>query len=503
MTPSSLFILFENQLFPLESLSPFKKLPFYLAEDFQFLSRHRFHQHKLIFTLASGRRYIQKLIKSGFTVHHFPLDEKDLSLSYEKKLERFLQTHPFQEIITFEIENEWLETRIQKFTKKHHLSWKIIQSPMFTVSRTEFKSYLSSVKKPFLKSFYEQQRKKQKILLDRSGKPEGGKWSFDSENRLRLPQKIKIPSFPFVSNFPKEVKEVKALITKYFSDHPGDPNNFWLPTSREEALDWLEQFVQFRLIHFGKYEDALSQKDPFLFHSLLSPFLNLGLLTPQEVIQRVLDEYQSHKKTIPLGSLEGFIRQVIGWREFIRGIYQNFHREEESKNFWNHRRKLNEVWYTARSGIPLLDHTLSKAIRYGYNHHIERLMVLSNFMLLCEVDPQEVYRWFMEMYIDSDDWVMAPNVFGMGQFSDGGIFATKPYICASHYLLKMSDSPKGEWCQTIDALYWDFIRKHQRYFQKNIRMKWMVKIYSKKTKSEIQKMIALAESFRERVTKKI
>ena len=175
-------------------------------------------------------------------------------------------------------------------------------------------------------------------------------------------------------------------------------------------------------------------------------------------------------KNIPMNSLEGYVRQVIGWREFIRGIYHNFDEVQSKSNFWNHKRKLNENWYTGNTGIPPLDDAIKKANRFGYCHHIERLMIISNIMLLSQIHPQEVFKWFMEMFVDSSDWVMGPNVYGMAQFSDGGIFATKPYICGSNYLLKMSNYKKGDWCNEVDGLYWGFINNNRDFFAKNPRM---------------------------------
>ena len=187
-----------------------------------------------------------------------------------------------------------------------------------------------------------------------------------------------------------------------------------------------------------------------------------------------------HKKNdIRLNSLEGYIRQVIGWREFMRGVYQNYSSEMESKNFFNHNRKMKDCWYVGNTGLPPLDHAINNATTYGWSHHIERLMILSNIMNLCEIKPHEIYNWFMEMFVDSSDWVMSPNVYGMGLFSDGGIFSTKPYICGSSYFMKMMNFKKGEWNDIMDGLYWRFINKNRKFFEKNYRLNMMVKIYDK------------------------
>jgi len=198
--------------------------------------------------------------------------------------------------------------------------------------------------------------------------------------------------------------------------------------------------------------------------------------------------------------VEGFVRQVLGWREFIRGIYRNYSEEQDVANFWNHTRKLRDCWYTGTTGITPLDDVIRKVEDWGYAHHIERLMILGNMMLLCEVDPREVHRWFMEMFVDSADWVMGPNVYGMALMSDGGIFATKPYICGSNYWLKMSNYRKGQWSTIVDALYWNFIARNKSFFARNYRMSMMVKLLDKKTPAQMKLYQQTAEKFIEEVT---
>lgn len=286
-------------------------------------------------------------------------------------------------------------------------------------------------------------------------------------------------------------------MTKEFADHPGDADDFWLPVTRQGAKDWLERFLKERLYEFGPYEDAIPSHSETLYHSVLTPFLNTGLLTPRYVIHQTLKYHEHHN--IPLTSLEGFIRQIIGWREFIRGIYQNFSEVEESTNFWQHRKKLTEAWYKGDTGVPALDRAIQRANKRAYGHHIERLMVVGNLMLLLEVDPKEAHRWFMEMFLDSSDWVMGPNVYGMALFSDGGVFATKPYICGSNYLRKMSGDPAGDWCEEVDGLYWSFIRKHRNYFSKNPRLAMMSRAAEKISTEKWHVLEAGAKRLRDRL----
>jgi deoxyribodipyrimidine photolyase-related protein len=239
----------------------------------------------------------------------------------------------------------------------------------------------------------------------------------------------------------------------------------------------LQEFFQTRFEEFGKYEDAIVQNEKWLHHSLLTPLLNVGLLSPSFVIDETLKYAAEHQ--IPQNSLEGFIRQIVGWREFIRAVYELKGTEERTKNFWGFKRKIPESFWKGETGILPIDLTIKKVLETGYCHHIERLMVLGNFMLLCEFDPEEVYRWFMELFIDSFDWVMVPNVYGMSQFADGGIMSTKPYISGSNYLMKMSDYPKGDWQPVWDSLFWHFMDKQRAFFLGNPRLGMLVRTFDK------------------------
>lgn len=496
----SAWIIFGNQLFSeaFELISP--EEPVFMAEDGELCTHFKYHKHKLILFLASMRRFAGELQKQKIKIEYTELSSKNKNHSYEEKLKAFVKNHSIKTLHCFEIEDKFMEVRINNFCKKLSIELKTHSSPMFLTSREEFRTYLSKTKKPFMKTFYEQQRKRLKILVDAKGGPEGGKWSFDSENRRPLKDPSSVPGIQF-PKLGKEVKEVSALVDRLFPDHPGKSSDFWLPTHRKEARDWLSQFLKERLSQFGDYEDAMTQQSDFVFHSVLTPSLNLGLLTPQEIMDEVLKIYRKEK--LPLNSVEGFIRQVIGWREFIRGIYQNFSEKEDTLNFWNHQRGLSEAWYEGTTGIPPLDAAIQKTARWGYAHHIERLMVLGNFMLLCEVHPPEAHRWFMEMFVDSSDWVMGPNVYGMALFSDGGIFSTKPYFCGSNYLLKMSDFKKGDWCDIADGLFWGFIQKHEKFFLKNPRLSMMARSLKKIDSSRLKHITKVAETFKNRVCPKI
>jgi deoxyribodipyrimidine photolyase-related protein len=237
-----------------------------------------------------------------------------------------------------------------------------------------------------------------------------------------------------------------------------------------------------------------------MYHSLLSPYLNSGLLNPLECVKAAEEAYKSSNGAIPINSVEGFIRQILGWREFIMGVYWNNMPQYKGFNFWSHSRGLSDSWYDGSTGIPPLDTAIIESNDYGYTHHINRLMIISNLMNLSGIHPDLIYKWFMEMYIDSADWVMVPNVYGMGTFADGGIFSTKPYICGSSYMLRMSNHKKGEWCDVVDGLYWRFIENNLNFFKSNPRLSLMVNALSKLDQQRKKLIFTKAEEFIENNT---
>lgn len=492
------FVVLGNHLFPLSRLGRRENTRFFMAEDLGLCTYVRHHKLKIVLFLASMRAYADELRSAGHDVTYLTLDERAEGSRYEDALAEFVARERCGELVTFEIEDRFFADRIDRFASEHRLKRTVLESPMFLTPRAEFAAYLDDAGKPFMASFYQRQRRRLKVLLDDRGAPVGGRWSFDGENRRRLPSGVAIPPTPAATPS-RHVRDVCELVERRFADHPGETKHFWLPTTRDEALAWLDAFVRDRLALFGDYEDALSRRDPVLFHSVLAPVLNLGLITPEEVLRRVLDHARAHGT--PINSVEGFVRQIIGWREFVRGVDHHFGKRQSRENFWNHRRKLTEHWRRASTGLPPLDDAIAKAVRLGWTHHIERLMVLGNLMLLCEIEPGEAYRWFMEMHVDSSDWVMGPNVYGMALFSDGGVFATKPYICGSNYLLRMSDYKRGPWCDVIDGLYWRFVDRHRAFFAANPRLSVMTRSLDRLDAGRRASIFAKAEAFLEKCTR--
>lgn len=494
-----------NQLFDPQLLSSLEIDCVFMREDYELCTYFKFHQLKVYFFLAAMRHYADELRKHGLRVTYQEIDGTTTSAEekYEDHLLRWLKKQKINKLVFYEVEDKFFEKRLLKALSKMEIATEILPSPMFLTTHTQFKEYLKKSRRPFMKTFYEGQRRRLNILMQSDGQPVGGSWSFDELNRKPLPKNLQPPEPQLATTKPKSQSsnrdlELLSLCRQLFPDHPGTSSSIWFPVDRLGAQAWLADFLAHRLDDFGPYEDALTDKSDFVYHSALSVFLNCGLLTPAEVVKAVVAA--GKKRKIPIESLEGFIRQMIGWREFIRGIYANFSDEQEQRNFWGHQRKLKECWYNATTGVEPLDQVIRKAQKLGYAHHIERLMVVGNLMLLLEVHPQEAHRWFMEMFIDSSDWVMGPNVYGMGIFSDGGVFATKPYICGSNYYRKMGGYKAAPWCDAVDGLYWGFIEKNKGFFKKNPRLSMMVSTVAKMDAEKKARIYSAAELLKARLT---
>ncbi|MHC5108920.1 MAG: cryptochrome/photolyase family protein [Planctomycetota bacterium] len=503
----ALFVVLGNQLFPWDALRAYRKCPFYMAEDVGLCTYVRHHKQKIVLFLAAMRAYRDELRKHDCSVHYEQLDGRRGSgapASYEEKLQKHLAGKNVEQLVLWEVEDKHFERRLQAFAKSRGLELTFLPSPMFLTPREESAKWLEG-NRPHMAAFYRWQRKRMRILIHDDDSPVGGAWSFDAENRLAIPRQQSMPQTEWAKPT-DHVRDLIPIVSRQFADHPGDlsEKQWWLPTTRRDALSWLRTFLRYRFDLFGPYEDALSTRDPFLFHSVLSPVMNLGLLTPKEILEKTLEH--SNRNEVRLNSLEGFVRQIIGWREFVRGIYQRFSEAQERSNFFGHERSLTKAWFDGTTALLPLDDVIKKALRFGWTHHIERLMVAGNLMTLCEIKPSEAYRWFMELFVDSSDWVMVPNVYGMGIFSDGGIFSTKPYICGSNYIRKMSDYGKAEWddetnwCDVMDGLYWRFIDRNRAFFRGQARMAQAVGTLDRLKSQRRRKIFADADAFLARVT---
>ena len=467
-------IVFPHQLFRLNPLFSIEG-EIYLVEEYLFFKQYNFHKQKIAFHRATMKYYEQYLIERGNKVNYIQSIEE---LSDVRALITYLHGLGVKDIALVNPVDDWLLRRIQSCSRTLNIELKILESPMFLNTEKDLEQFFTPSKKKFFQTeFYKQQRIKRNILIDANGSPEGGQWTYDIENRKKYPKGKAVvkAEYPAFCNF---MKEAYSYTNLHFKNNIGSLSETQkYPIGFAESEQWLQQFLEHRMAEFGEYEDAILQKEMLLNHSLLTPMLNVGMLTPSQIVNQTLK--YSLANDILLNSLEGFIRQIIGWREFIRGVYVTKGREERTRNYWGFTKKIPSSFYDGTTGILPVDETIKKILKTGYCHHIERLMVLGNFMLLCEFDPDEVYRWFMELFIDSYDWVMVPNVYGMSQFADGGMMSTKPYVSGSNYLMKMSDYPKGDWQEIWDALFWRFLDNHRTFFLTNPRLGMLVKTFDK------------------------
>lgn len=467
-----------------------------LVEEFLYFKQYNFHKQKLVFHRASMMQYAEFLISEGHQVQYI---EAHQELSDSRLLFKDLASR-FNNIYICNPSDDWLLKHIQKSIQTTTVTLEILPSPNFLKPIDESHAFFNQKKRYFQTDFYSAQRKSLNILMDENGKPLGGKLSFDSDNRKAFPKNLTMPKLPFPSKS-TAVKEAQQYISKYFPNNYGHSdfvyNEHFYPTNHQEANLWLDEFLEQRLAHFGEYEDAFSKQEDqhFLYHSILSPLLNVGLLDPQEIVDKTLNFAKKHE--IPLNSLEGFIRQIIGWREFIRVVYKREGCKQRTSNFWNFQREIPPSFYNGTTGIEPVDVVIKKIIKTSYAHHIERLMILGNFFMLCEFKPNAVYQWFMEMFIDAYDWVMVPNIYGMSQFSDAGIMTTKPYFSGSNYIIKMSDYKKGDghWQVIWDSLFWRFINKHRTFLQQNPRLGMLIITFDKMSDEKQQHYLNTAEDF--------
>jgi deoxyribodipyrimidine photolyase-related protein len=479
-----IFLIFPNQLFkalPKEILG--KEVM--IIEDPLFFNLYPFHKQKIAFHRASIKFYEYYLTSKKIDVKYIALKEAQ---SYD-----FVKSLNVKSITTYYPSDNWLEKKLNKLAKEQTISIHYIDNPSFKNNLNDIQSYFGGKKSVFHHDFYILQRKKWNILLTPDGKPIQGKWSFDADNRKKYPKDKTPPSIISLTKNEWD-KEAENYVNTHFSIHLGElTDTKRYPTTYEESQAYLQDFLNHRFYDFGEYEDAIVKDEAILHHSLLSPLINAGLLSIEEIIRETVNFGLQYE--IPLNSLEGFIRQIIGWREFIHGIYIEKGTFQRNSNFWNHQHPMPKAFYNGTTSIEPVDDAIKKLIQTGYNHHIERLMILGNFMLLCEIHPNAVYQWFMEFYIDAYDWVMVPNVYGMSQFADGGYMCTKPYISSSNYILKMSDYKKGAWCDIWDGLYWRFVTKHREFLSKNIRFKMIISQLDKMNPERKAFLFEQAENF--------
>ena len=470
-------LVYPNQLFtPNPAVSRKRKV--FLVEDPLFFGDLQysltFHKKKILLHKLSMINYQKSLIGKKYSV--------DI-IQYKNLLKKnytdwMIQDYDISGLHVVDVVDDVLSKRIKNAARRNKVPIKWYNNPSFLLDYSDIKQEFKNKSFHFMATFYKKQRRRFDILVDNDGNPIGGKWSYDDMNRKKIPKNLRIPKSSSINYDKEELKDANNFITEHFSDNYGTTDNFNYPVNNSQARESMVEFFNKKFELFGPYEDAILNSHSKLFHSILSPSMNIGLITPKQVLEESLLHAEEH--SIPINSLEGFVRQILGWREFIRGIYVASGRRQRTKNYWNFDKVLPNAFYNGSTGILPVDQTIKKVMDNAYLHHIERLMIMGNIFVLLRFDPDHVYRWFMELFIDAYDWVMVPNVYGMSQFSDGGLMSTKPYISGSNYILKMSDYPKSEWTGIWDALYWEYINDYRWFFRKNPRMSMMVSMYDKK-----------------------
>jgi deoxyribodipyrimidine photolyase-related protein len=492
-------------IFPVQLFSNMKHLKnaqhIYLIEEPRYFTDFAFHKLKLAYHRATMKAYYDKLKKKFKPSRVSYINFADTDNQFYTNLAK---THKSSQIYYMDTADLILNAKLDKLVKN------IIRQDTinFLIKPDEFQDIKQLIINPANNryshdKFYKHQRLKLNILLDKNQKPLNQKWTFDTENRLPLPKDhIPVP-LTFIKPdkyLQKIILEAKTYTETNFPNNYGTLDNFIYPINSRQALSWLVQFLKKRLSNFGTYQDAVSDQDTFIYHSVLSPMMNVGLLTDMQIV-KISNAYylstqsnQSKKTKISIQSYEGFIRQLIGWRNYVYLLY-NLERDNLfESNQLNHTNKINKRWWTASLDIPVLDHIINKIINYSYAHHIERLMYLGNFMLLCQIHPKEVYRIFMEWTIDAYDWVMVPNIFGMSQFSTD-IMMTRPYFSSYNYIIKMSTFKIGDWSEIWQALYYTFIGANVKLLKKNYAIAQQVNNWKAKSDSDKKKFHKIKQTY--------
>jgi deoxyribodipyrimidine photolyase-related protein len=482
------FIIFPHQLF--EDIATIKKYDhIYLVEEHLFFNQYPFHKTKLVFHRAAMKAYENYLLENKIKVTYIAATTQHSDI---RNLIPYLLSQGSTKVGVYALHDFNLEKRIKESCHKNNIEISIYESDYFINTQQNIEIYFANNKKLFQTDFYIAQRKKLKILVTDADKPIGDKWTFDADNRLKYPKAKTPPAIKFAKSNLFYDEAVKYVNTNFEKNY-GNISTQLYPITFQETRLWLQHFFETRFYDFGIYEDAIVSNEVYLHHSVLTPMLNCGLITPKYIIDQAI--IFANKNNIPLNSLEGFIRQILGWREFIRSVYVLKSVQQRTCNYWKFTTKIPESFWLGTTGILPIDDAIKKINNTAYCHHIERLMILGNFMLLCEFDPNEVYKWFSTLFIDAYDWVMVPNVYGMSQFADGGLMASKPYISGSNYVLKMSNYKKEPWCEIWDGLFWRFMHVHRNFFLSNPRLGMLVHMFDKQAPEKQAAHLTIAANY--------
>ncbi len=462
------------------------------------------HKARIALFLSAMRHFRAALEKRKITVHYRELEDRRNSGDFAGELEAAVKKHRPERLILVE-PGEWrVRDLFQRAADDLDIELELREDRHFLCSHEEFERHAAGRKQLRLEYFYRELRRKHDVLM-KAGKPVGGRWSYDSDNRSAF-GKEGPGNVPAPKRFRRDAitTEVLELVERRFAEHPGSLEHFDWPVTAKQAEQALNDFIQHRLARFGDYQDAMWTEEPYLYHSRISAAMNLKLLDPRDAIRSAEAAYRAGKA--PLNAVEGFIRQILGWREYVRGIYWLHMPEYLERNALNAAAPLPEFYWSGETEMNCLRQAIQQTLDYGYAHHIQRLMVTGLFSLLLGVDPKAVHEWYLAVYVDAVEWVELPNTLGMSQFADGGVMASKPYAATGKYIQRMSNychdcrfdpgKATGEDACPFTTLYWNFLQRHQQLLSSNPRMALQVKNLARKSEEELEAIRRQAAALR-------
>ena len=453
------------------------------------------HIQKIVGFFSAMRHFSENLKKQGHQVIYWKLDAPQNTQNLTENLQKIMESYSIHKF-EYQFPDEYrLDLQLNDFCNSISIPFEVVDTEHFYTSREELSTFFKGKKQKVMEYFYRYMRKKHQILMLNETDPQGGKWNFDHSNR----QKWKgTPEIPKPCSFNKDVSELVALLKKEKVKWIGeiDEKNFPWPTNREESIKVLNYFCDHLLPNFGNFQDAMDPEERFLFHSRLSFSLNTKILSPKEVIEKVIETWHLHKDQIDISQVEGFVRQILGWREYMRGMYWSVMPGYEIENQLECTNPLPEFYWTGNTKMNCLKNAISQSIENAYAHHIQRLMITGNYALLTQTNPDEVDAWYLGIYIDALQWVEITNTRGMSQWADGGLIATKPYISSGSYINKMSNycsrchynvskKVEDDACP-FNALYWNFLAEKEIHFSNNQRMSMMLSLLHKMDKNLLE-----------------
>ncbi len=462
------------------------------------------HIQKVTGFFMAMREFSDYLSSQGHKVHYIKLDNPNNKQKLDDNLIGLFTQYKITRFEYQEPDESRLEEQLANFCRQLNIPSEMCSSEHFYTSRTDLKDFFHGKKQYLMENFYRDMRRKHTILMYDSKTPEGNEWNFDKKNRKKLPKGIHIPE-PI--SFHHNATHITDLLKNHKIKTIGsiNENDFEWPVNRKESLLTLNYFTENLLPSFGTYQDAMTEKSWSVFHSRLSFSLNTKMLSPKEVIDSVISKYRENPGIISLAQVEGFVRQILGWREYMRGIYWAFMPEYENKNYFSHTRALPEFYWTGKTQMNCMKHAIDQSLQHAYAHHIQRLMVTGNFALMAGINPDEIDKWYLGIYIDAIQWVEITNTRGMSQFADGGIIATKPYISSANYIHKMSDYCNscfynhkikvGANSCPFNSLYWNFYFRNRNKLGNNPRVGMMYRTWDKMSVQKQKEILNQAENY--------